>query len=50
MGPAIIAAAFFFLEKNKPFIEVWKPLLLYVVIAVPAFLLLDKMRARASTK
>ena len=44
MGPAVIAAVFFFLEKERPFTEVWKPLLIYVVIAVPAFFLLDKLR------
>ena len=47
MGPAIIAAVFFFLEKDHPFHDVWKPLLFYFVVAVPAFLLLDRFKAGA---
>jgi hypothetical protein len=44
LGPALIAAVFFFFEKSRPFAEVWKPLLLYYAIAVPAFFLLDRLK------
>lgn len=46
LGPAAIVAVFFFLEKTRPFAEVWKPLLLYYAVAIPAFLLIDKLKAR----
>lgn len=47
LGPAAIVAVFFFLEKTRPFAEVWKPLLLYYTVAIPAFLLIDKLKARS---
>lgn len=51
IGPLAITAAFLFLETSRPFTEVWKPLLLYYALAVPAFFLIDfiKRRARAAS-
>lgn len=46
IGPAAIVAVFFFLEKSRPFSEVWKPLLLYFVLAVPAFFLVDYLKRK----
>jgi hypothetical protein len=46
IGPAAIAAVFFFLEKSRPFSEVWKPLLLYFALAVPAFFLVDYLKRK----
>lgn len=47
LGPAAILGVFFFLEKSRPFSDVWKPLLLYVSVAVPAFVLIDRLKRRA---
>jgi hypothetical protein len=44
LGPAIIAATFLFFDRSRPFIEVWKPLLLYYGIAIPAFFLIDRLK------
>lgn len=49
LGPAAIVAVFFFLETTRPFVEVWKPLLLYYGTAVPAFILIDRMKRKAQT-
>jgi hypothetical protein len=46
IGPAAIVAVFFFLEKTRPFNEVWKPLLLYFALAVPAFFLVDYLKKK----
>lgn len=48
LGAAAITAVFFFFEKERPFVEVWKPLLTFAALAVPAFFLLDAVRRRAS--
>ena len=50
LGPAAIAAVFFFLEKERPFSEVWKPLALYYALAVPAFFLVDYLKRRAAAR
>jgi hypothetical protein len=44
--PAIIVAVFFFLEKSRPFNEVWKPLAMYFAIAAPAFFIIDRLKKR----
>ena len=49
LGPAVIAAVFFFFEKGQPFSEVWKPLALYFALAVPAFFLIDHLKRRNVT-
>ena len=46
VGPAAIVAVFFFLETSRPFAEVWKPLLLYFALAVPAFFLVDYLKRK----
>ena len=46
LPPVIIIAVFLFLEKTRPFTDVWKPLLLYFAVALPAFFLIDRVRAR----
>ena len=48
IGPLAIVAAFFFFDRSHPFIEVWKPLLLYYGLAVPAFLLVRYLKWRAA--
>ena len=48
IGPLAILCVFLFLEKNREFHEVWKPLALYYAMALPGFLLVDRLRARAS--
>lgn len=44
LGPAFIVATFFFLEKTRPFLDVWKPLLTYYAVAFPASLLIDRAK------
>ena len=46
IGPAVIVAVFFFMEESRAFSEVWKPLLLYYALAVPAFFLLDYLKRK----
>jgi hypothetical protein len=46
LPPALIVAVFFFFERSRPFSEVWKPLALYFAIAIPLFLIVDRLRAR----
>jgi hypothetical protein len=46
IGPAAIVAVFFLLETSRPFAEVWKPLLLYFALAVPAFFLVDYLKRK----
>jgi hypothetical protein len=48
LGAAAIVAAFFFFERERPFTEVWKPLLTFAALAVPAFFILDKVRRRTA--
>ena len=48
LGPLAIVAAFYFLETSRPFVEVWKPLVVYYLIAVPAFFLLERFKRRAA--
>ena len=48
LGPAVITFAFFFAETNRPFSDVWKPLLLYYALAIPAFFLVDYVKRRAA--
>ncbi len=51
IGPMVIVAAFLFIEENRPFTEVWKPLALYYGLALPAFFLVDWVKRRkAATK
>lgn len=47
LGPAAIVAAFFFFETERAFSDVWKPLLLYYALAVPAFFLVDYIKRRS---
>lgn len=48
IGPLAIVAAFFFFDRSGPFIEVWKPLLLYYGLAIPAFFLMERFKRRAA--
>ena len=50
IGPMVIVAAFLFIEENRPFTEVWKPLLMYYGLALPAFFLVDWVKRRNSAK
>ena len=47
LGAFAIVAVFFGFQRES-FVDVWKPLLLYAVLAVPAYVVLAKLRARAS--
>ena len=44
IGPLAIVAAFYFFDRSGPFIEVWKPLLLYYGLAIPAFFLVERLK------
>jgi hypothetical protein len=48
LGAAAIVAVFFFFERERPFVEVWKPLVTFTALALPAFLALDAVRRRAA--
>lgn len=48
-GPALIVAVFFFLEKTRPFTDVYKPLLLYFCLALPASVVVEKLKHKAQT-
>ena len=48
VGAAAIVAAFFFFERERAFTEVWKPLLVFIGLATPAFLALDYVRRRSA--
>ncbi len=48
LGPLVIVALFYFAENQRPFIDVWKPLLLYYALALPAFFVVEYFRKRAS--
>ncbi len=46
LGAAAVVAAFYFFERERPFVEVWKPVLLFAALAIPAFVVLDRVRRR----
>ncbi len=46
IGAFAIVAVFFAFQRER-FGEVWKPLLLYSALAVPAFIVLSRLRRRA---
>ncbi len=48
LGAAAVTAAFFFFERERPFVEVWKPLVVFAALAVPAFIALDVVRRRSA--
>ena len=48
LGALAIVAAFFFFERERAFTEVWKPLLVFIGLAAPAFLALDYLRRRST--
>ncbi len=48
LGAAAVVLAFLFFERERPFEEVWKPVLLFAALAVPAFVVLDRVRRRSA--
>lgn len=48
LGAVAVVAAFYFFERERPFVEVWKPVLVFAALAIPAFVILDRVRRRTT--